>query len=77
MRARDLIFGVLFYSNRFELCENVEEWLIFHYRNTIHDIRSIPYKYTQHNSTDASAASADTAPMANTFFLFIGNRFPI
>lgn len=42
--ARDLIFGILFYFNRFELCENVEEWLIFHYRNTIHDIRSIPYK---------------------------------
>lgn len=37
-----LFSGILFYFNRFELCENVEEWLIFHYRNTIHDNRSIP-----------------------------------
>lgn len=33
-----LFSGILFYFNRFELLfENVKEWLIFHYRNTIHD----------------------------------------
>lgn len=29
------IYFILFHFNRFELCGNAEEWLIFHYRNTI------------------------------------------
>lgn len=73
--ARDLISGILFYFNRFELCENVEEWLIFHDRNAVHDIRSIPYKCVTH-STMMVLLLLHSA-MANTFSLFFGNRFPI
>lgn len=42
-------FFLLFYINRFELCGNVEEWLIFHYRIAILSICSFLFVHTKWN----------------------------